>query len=61
MKTMPQYAKVQIHYGPYEAAGIVEHRTSRLEGLQSKIVFTTFSLHVKYFCGISSVYKSYHL
>ncbi|PVD38657.1 hypothetical protein C0Q70_01275 [Pomacea canaliculata] len=32
---MPQYAKVQIHYGPYEAAGIVEHRTSRLEGLQT--------------------------
>merc|ERR1711963_1031259 len=32
--TMPANAKVLIHYGPYEACGIVEHRGSRLEGLQ---------------------------
>nr|KAG5714868.1 hypothetical protein BaRGS_000356 [Batillaria attramentaria] len=32
---MPANAKVEIHYGPYEACGIVEHRTARLEGLQT--------------------------
>lgn len=32
---MPQNAKVIIYYGPYEACGIVEHRTSRLDGLHT--------------------------
>ncbi|XP_053392918.1 UPF0728 protein-like [Mercenaria mercenaria] len=32
---MPNNAKVFIHYGPYEAAGIVDHRESRLKGLQA--------------------------
>lgn len=31
---MPSRAHVQIHYGPYEACGIVEHRPARLEGMQ---------------------------
>ncbi|KAL8624234.1 hypothetical protein ACOMHN_027540 [Nucella lapillus] len=31
---MPSNAHVKIHYGPYEACGIVEHRTARLEGMQ---------------------------
>ena len=33
---MPLNAKVFIHYGPYLAAYTVEHRLSRLQGLQSK-------------------------
>ena len=33
---MPNNAKVFIHYGPYESCGTVEHRTERLQGLQSK-------------------------
>ena len=33
---MPPQANVEIHYGPYESCGIVEHSTSRLEGLQGK-------------------------
>jgi len=32
---MPQNAIVTVRYGPYRACGIVEHRTSRLEGLQA--------------------------
>ncbi|XP_060606989.1 UPF0728 protein C10orf53 homolog [Ruditapes philippinarum] len=32
---MPSNAKVLIHYGPYEATGIVEHRESRLQGLKA--------------------------
>ncbi|KAK7112708.1 UPF0728 protein-like [Littorina saxatilis] len=31
---MPSNARVLIHYGPYEACGIVEHRIARLEGMQ---------------------------
>ncbi|XP_076446437.1 UPF0728 protein-like [Babylonia areolata] len=31
---MPANARVEIHYGPYEACGIVDHRTARLEGMQ---------------------------
>ncbi|KAL3877208.1 hypothetical protein ACJMK2_034948 [Sinanodonta woodiana] len=31
---MPVNAKVFIHYGPYEACGIVDHRQPRLEGLK---------------------------
>ena len=33
---MPSNAKVYLHYGPYEAAGTVEYRQSRLQGLKSK-------------------------
>ena len=33
---MPANAHVEIHYGPYEACGIVEHRIARLEGMSSK-------------------------
>ena len=36
LPAMPVHARVQIHYGPYEACGIVEYRTARLEGMQSK-------------------------
>lgn len=32
---MPANAIVFIHYGPYEANGLVERRKYRLEGLQS--------------------------
>ncbi|XP_038062062.1 UPF0728 protein-like [Patiria miniata] len=32
---MPKSALVTVRYGPYRACGIVEHRTSRLEGLQA--------------------------
>ncbi|XP_046352883.1 UPF0728 protein-like [Haliotis cracherodii] len=32
---MPAHAKVFIHYGPYEACGIVDHKESRLEGLRT--------------------------
>jgi len=31
---MPQLAEVLIYYGPYQANGVVTHRTYRLEGLQ---------------------------
>ncbi|KAK6169064.1 hypothetical protein SNE40_020187 [Patella caerulea] len=31
---MPSNAKVLIHYGPYEACGVVIHREARLEGLK---------------------------
>lgn len=33
---MPSNANVIIYYGPYEACGIVEHRTTRLDGLQGQ-------------------------
>ncbi|XP_052268976.1 UPF0728 protein-like [Dreissena polymorpha] len=32
---MPSNAKVFIKYGPYEAAGVVDYRDSRLRGLQA--------------------------
>ena len=32
---MPSNAKVFLHYGPYEAAGTVEFRQSRLQGMKS--------------------------
>ncbi|KAK3802475.1 hypothetical protein RRG08_033114 [Elysia crispata] len=32
---MPSNAKVYLHYGPYEAAGTVEYRQSRLQGLKT--------------------------
>ncbi|XP_070544236.1 UPF0728 protein C10orf53 homolog [Ptychodera flava] len=32
---MPQNAIVTINYGPYESCGLVDHRTSRLEGLEA--------------------------
>ncbi|XP_077999287.1 UPF0728 protein C10orf53 homolog [Glandiceps talaboti] len=32
---MPQNAIVTIRYGPYGSCGMVEHRTSRLEGLEA--------------------------
>ncbi|XP_013072025.2 UPF0728 protein-like [Biomphalaria glabrata] len=32
---MPLYAKVFLYYGPYEAAGTVEYRQSRLQGLKT--------------------------
>ncbi|KAG9341029.1 hypothetical protein JZ751_019783 [Albula glossodonta] len=32
---MPPNSLVIIKYGPYESCGIVEYRTSRLEGLQA--------------------------
>ncbi|KAL5018645.1 hypothetical protein ScPMuIL_004367 [Solemya velum] len=32
---MPSRTKVFIKYGPYEACGVVEHRISRLKGLQN--------------------------
>ncbi|XP_064594629.1 UPF0728 protein-like [Liolophura sinensis] len=32
---MPSNAKVFIHYGPYEACGLVHHRKTRLEGLDT--------------------------
>ncbi|XP_056148370.1 UPF0728 protein C10orf53 homolog [Lampris incognitus] len=31
---MPKDTKVVVRYGPYESNGLVEHRTSRLQGLQ---------------------------
>ena len=34
---MPANAKVVLEYGPYEACGIVEYRTSRLEGLENQL------------------------
>merc|ERR1712087_501487 len=34
-RRMPANAKVEIHYGPYEACGIVVHRAARLEGMQN--------------------------
>nr|XP_002121244.1 UPF0728 protein-like [Ciona intestinalis] len=32
---MPKNSKVILEYGPYEACGVVKHRTSRLEGLET--------------------------
>ncbi|XP_041362558.1 UPF0728 protein-like [Gigantopelta aegis] len=32
---MPQQAQVFIHYGPYDICGIVDHKESRLQGLQT--------------------------
>ncbi|KAL4239834.1 hypothetical protein ACF0H5_000636 [Mactra antiquata] len=32
---MPSRANVFIQYGPYEATGIVDHRESRLKGLEA--------------------------
>ena len=32
--TMPANANVFIRYGPYKAVGVVQHRDSRLRGLQ---------------------------
>jgi len=32
---MPSNAKVFLHYGPYEAAGTVEYRQSRLQGMKT--------------------------
>ena len=34
---MPAKAEVFIQYGPYNALGVVDHRTSRLEGLQGTV------------------------
>jgi len=35
---MPANANVFLHYGPYEACGVVDHRQSRLQGLQTVLV-----------------------
>lgn len=32
---MPSSARVLLHYGPYEACGVTDHRESRLQGLQN--------------------------
>ncbi|XP_072050464.1 UPF0728 protein-like [Amphiura filiformis] len=32
---MPKNATVTVNYGPYRACGVVEHRESRLDGLQA--------------------------
>ncbi|XP_033112580.1 UPF0728 protein-like isoform X1 [Anneissia japonica] len=32
---MPKNAKVIVRYGPYRACGVVDYRTSRLDGLQA--------------------------
>ncbi|XP_043534536.1 UPF0728 protein C10orf53 homolog [Chiloscyllium plagiosum] len=34
---MPQAALVTIRYGPYESCGVVDYRTSRLQGLQAML------------------------
>ncbi|KAG2462831.1 CJ053 protein, partial [Polypterus senegalus] len=34
---MPEKSVVFVRYGPYESCGTVEHRTSRLEGLQAML------------------------
>jgi len=34
---MPANAVVNLHYGPYESCGIVEHRQRRLEGLEKML------------------------
>ena len=34
--SMPANTQVYLHYGPYEACGVVDHRPSRLQGLLSK-------------------------
>lgn len=35
---MPSKANVIIEFGPYNSNGILEYRTERLEGLQSKLL-----------------------
>ena len=32
---MPSNANVFVHHGPYEACALVDHKTHRLEGLQT--------------------------
>ncbi|XP_039272787.2 UPF0728 protein-like [Styela clava] len=34
---MPKNAHVVVQYGPYEACGVVESRTSRLAGLEAQL------------------------
>ncbi|MBN3302780.1 UPF0728 protein C10orf53 homolog [Amia ocellicauda] len=34
---MPANSSVTVRFGPYESCGIVEHRTSRLQGLQAAL------------------------
>ena len=34
---MPENALVTVEYGPYEACGVVEYRTSRLQGLETQL------------------------
>lgn len=43
---MPANANVFIKYGPYKAVGVVQHRDSRLRGLQA--VLTKYGHKVKF-------------
>jgi len=44
---MPQCASVSVEYGPYEACGIVEHRTARLQGLQTQLTRSGHTVTLK--------------
>ena len=57
MLIMPANAKVVIQYGPYEACGIVVHRTARLEGMESMLM--TFTLYYKMYTISSLICMMY--